>query len=96
MAAERRIDTPDSFTADEDEPLIAIITVENGREVVRYVASDEVADRATLPQAIQDALALGGAWSDLDWDEVEAELYRIRHSNPPSPPVAFDWLDEPQ
>jgi hypothetical protein len=37
-------------------------------------------------KAVQDALALAGAWGERDWNEVEAELDRIRHSSKPTPP----------
>jgi hypothetical protein len=39
-------------------------------------------DRVTL-----DALSVLGAWDDLDWDDMEAAFDRMRHENPPSPPV---------
>lgn len=38
-------------------------------------------------QPMQDALELAGAWGDRDWNEVEAELDRIRHSSKPTPPI---------
>ena len=37
-------------------------------------------------KAIKATLALAGAWGDRDWNEVEAELDRIRHSSKPTPP----------
>lgn len=37
-------------------------------------------------KAVKEALALAGAWRDRDWNEVEAELNRIRHSSKPTPP----------
>ena len=40
-------------------------------------------------QAIQETLALAGAWGDRDWSEVEAELDRIRHSSKPTPPFSL-------
>ena len=40
-------------------------------------------------KAIQEALALAGAWGDRDWNKVEAELDRIRHSSKPTPPFAL-------
>ena len=40
-------------------------------------------------KAIQEVLALAGAWGDRDWDEVEAELDRIRHSSKPTPPFGL-------
>jgi hypothetical protein len=75
--------------ADEDEPLIALVFEENGREVVRYFTSDEEADAAVGPDSIQAALDLAGAWSDLDWDEMVEGLDRIRHESPPSPPISI-------
>jgi hypothetical protein len=40
-------------------------------------------------KAIKEALAMAGAWGDRDWNEVEAELDRIRHSSKPTPPFAL-------
>ena len=37
-------------------------------------------------KAIKETLALAGAWGNRDWNEVEAELDRIRHSSKPTPP----------
>jgi hypothetical protein len=37
-------------------------------------------------KAVDEALALAGAWGERDWNEVEAELDRIRHSSKPTPP----------
>lgn len=39
-----------------------------------------------LRTSVKEALALAGAWGDRDWNEVEAELERIRHSSKPTPP----------
>lgn len=43
--------------------------------------------RASDSANIQRALDLAGAWSDLDGDEMERALDRIRHASPPTPPV---------
>ena len=40
--------------------------------------------------SIQKALSLAGSWSDLDWDDVERELYRIRQSGKP---ISWDLLE---
>ncbi|HUY77120.1 MAG TPA: hypothetical protein VMV29_10140 [Ktedonobacterales bacterium] len=37
-----------------------------------------------LPESVRVALALGGAWSDLQVDDEFAALDRIRHATPPS------------
>jgi hypothetical protein len=42
-------------------------------------------------RSIQKALDLAGAWSDMDWDVVEQELYRIRHET--GKPVSWDFLE---
>lgn len=70
---------------DEDQPLIAIPMDEDGRRGVAYYTSDATADAALTDEAVQRAKALAGAWADLDWDEVAAELHRIRHEASPAP-----------
>jgi hypothetical protein len=55
---------------------------------VRYFAGD--GDAAPAPGAdatLAAALAVIGAWSDLDWEEFSGELDRIRHASPPTPPI---------
>lgn len=42
-------------------------------------------------RSIQKALDLAGSWSDLDWDVVEQELYRIRHEA--GKPVSWDFFE---
>lgn len=49
-----------------------------------------------LPPSVRAALALGGAWSDLQDDDEFAFFDRIRHESKPSPPMEeqLAWLDE--
>jgi hypothetical protein len=68
-------------------PLIGIIVEEKGEEVVRYFTDEKAADVAVSPSASQDALAIIGAWRDLDWEETVACLDRIRHESKPTPPI---------
>lgn len=70
-----------------DQPLIAVIFEEGGQEVVRYFTDESEVDAALPQDAIQRALSLAGAWSDLDWEEAEEELDRIRHQSQPTPPI---------
>lgn len=53
-------------------------------------------EEAHLPKRIRDALAAIGAWRDLQDDDEFDALDRIRHANPPSPPMdeQLRWLDE--
>ncbi len=71
----------------DDQPLIGVIERQNGRDVVRYFADEEAADGAIPRSATQAALAVIGAWSDLDWDETIKALDRIRHESKPTPPI---------
>jgi hypothetical protein len=75
------------FVAHRNQPLIGVISHDEGREVIHYFAAE--ADAASSSNAIQEVLNLAGSWSDLNWDIVEEELYRIRHENPPSPPISL-------
>ena len=61
-----------------------------------YFWTEEEADAAITDDDIKSALDTAGSWSDLglDWEEVEAELYRIRHSSPPTPPIEFDFDED--
>jgi hypothetical protein len=73
--------------ADDDQPLIAVPLDEDGRRRVAYYTSDAAADAALPDAAVRRALDLAGAWADLDWEEALAELDRIRHQSPPTPPA---------
>jgi len=75
------------FLVRYDQPLIGVPLQENGHEVIRYFADEDAADAAVPDSATQEALSAIGAWSDLDWEEMEEALYRIRHDTPPTPPI---------
>ena len=77
-----------SFAGRRDQPLIGVIVADGDEESVRYFTDETEADAAATPASVQRALSLLGAWSDLDWEEAEAELDRIRHANPPTPPIS--------
>ena len=78
---------PGSLLVEGDQPLIALPLEEDGREVERYFVEETAAEGTGSARSIAEALRLGGAWSDLDWGEMERELYRIGHGNPPTPPI---------
>lgn len=50
-----------------------------------------------LPSSVRTALALGGAWSDLQTDDEFVAFDRMRHESLPSPPseAQLAWLDDP-
>jgi hypothetical protein len=77
-----------SVKADPGQPLIGVISEEQGHEVVRYFTTEQDADRVLVEDTTQAALALTGAWSDLAWDELAKALDHIRHESQPTPPLA--------
>lgn len=64
----------------------------NAEKEVHYFtesAQEDTAERESTmtSPSVQEALDLAGAWDDLDWDEMEQALYRIRHESKPTPPI---------
>ncbi len=78
-----------SVQAEPGQPLIGVISGEAGHEVVRYFTREQDAEQSLSANSTQEALALAGAWSDLEWKELEEGLARIRHGSPPTPPLAL-------
>jgi hypothetical protein len=85
--AELPVSPPAGFVAAADQPLIGVPLRENGHEAVRYFTDEASADAALASDATAAALAVIGAWSDLDWDKLEQALDRIRHESRPTPPI---------
>jgi hypothetical protein len=88
--AERQPTDGGSLLVRDGEPLIGIIVVENGQEFTRYFADEAAADAAISKDDVEAALAAIGAFSDLDFDEMMADLDRIRHESKPTPPIDLD------
>lgn len=78
------------ITTTQHQPLIGIPFQENGKEVIRYFSEEAQADKAVSDDATQKALALAGAWRDLDFDEMLEALDHIRHDSKPTPPIELD------
>ena len=87
--AEQQLGRTAGFIVQRNQPLIGIISHDDGQEVVHYFAEKAEADAAISSNAIQVILNLAGSWSDLNWDVVEKELYRIRHESSPTPPLSL-------
>ncbi len=64
----------------------------SGRRVTqrRKGAKQEVDAPTTLSRGAQDALSLIGAWSDLDWEQLAADLDRLDHETRPTPPIDLE------
>jgi hypothetical protein len=81
-------DPPRSLRVTRGQPLIGLMLDENGREVTRYFVDETAADAMSSNSVTHAALQTIGAWSDLDWDDIEAELERIRRESMPTPPIS--------
>lgn len=82
-----RLDRRQHFITQRNQPLIGIFQRDNGHEVVQYFTEEPQPDQATRSHSIQEVLNLAGSWHDLDWDDIEEELYCIRHESQPTPPL---------
>jgi DNA/RNA-binding domain of Phe-tRNA-synthetase-like protein len=78
-----------SLQGDLGQSLIGVIAEDQGHEVVHYFTKEQEADKVMVHNTTQDALALAGAWSDLEWDELEKALESIRHESHPTPPLSL-------
>ncbi len=59
----------------------------DGEELVHYVADEAELEESSGQSSVERALALAGAWSDLDPDEMLDALDEIRHQGKPTPPI---------
>ena len=87
MAAQRQTRLDAGFAVTPDRPLIGIVVIEEGQEVVRYFADQQDIAAIFGTPTIEDVRSLAGAWADLDWEEALDELDRIRHESQPTPPI---------
>lgn len=87
--AEQHLDRKAGFVVSRNQPLIGIFSHDDGQEVVHYFSEEAEAEAAISSNGIQEILNLAGTWSDLNWDLVEEELYRIRHESSPTPPLSL-------
>lgn len=87
--AEQQSSRTAGFIVQRNQPLIGIISHDEGQDVIHYFAEEAEADAAISSNVIQEVLNLAGSWSDLNWDVVEEELYRIRHESSPTPPISL-------
>jgi hypothetical protein len=87
MAAKQRLGQVTSLAVRPDLPLIGVVLIENGQEVVRYFANEADADTVIASHVTTNTRSLAGAWADLDWEEAIDALDRIRHDSEPTPPI---------
>ena len=87
MPAEQQHIHESSLAVHTDQPLIGIVLVEDGQEVVHLFVDEADADAAVAEHSWSVARTLAGAWNDLDWDETVDELDRIRHESVATPSI---------
>jgi hypothetical protein len=78
-----------SIAVRSTQPLVGVF-VEDDSDLVRYFVDDRAAPQPQPSADARAALSVIGAWSDMDWDELADSLDRIRHANPPTPPLDID------
>lgn len=77
----------DSLRVGPGQPLIGVVVREGGQQVTRFfTGTDRGADRPS-GRARKGMRSFAGIWSDLDWEETEQALDRIRHESKPTPPI---------
>lgn len=75
-----------SLAVPSNQPLIGVLVEEDGRQIVRY-STDDATEASNADATVHAALSVIGAWSDLDWEDLSADLDRIRHESQPTPPI---------
>lgn len=87
MATDRHVDDTDTLLIPPGQPLIVLPFEVDGHEIERYFADEESTDAAVSEDDLQLAMDAIGAWSDLDWDELEGALEGNRRDMSPTPPI---------
>jgi hypothetical protein len=80
-----RVNATPKPAAQPGQPLIGVFIDPNDDDLT-FFASEAEAEAAITEEAIRDALAQAGVWSDLDWDELEAALEEIDRGGTATPP----------
>jgi hypothetical protein len=62
------------FSARQDEPLIGVILGDADNQVVFDFAHEQELDELPVADDARVAQELAGAWSDLNWEQMEHEL----------------------
>ncbi len=76
-----------SVVADMNQPLIAVLVEQNGKDVVRYFVDEAQADAVLGQDGTKQPIKLAGIWNDLDGEAMLADLERMRHASKPTPPL---------
>jgi hypothetical protein len=91
MQQRRRSSDPTTshlLIVEAEEPVIGIPYEDaEGNELWRYFSNEEDAETFARSVRGNDPPSMAGVWSDLDWDEMEDALDRIRHDSVPTPPI---------
>jgi hypothetical protein len=70
-----------------NQPLIGVPSAGLGQDVTYYFTTEQDQDAVVSTELNRTALQAVGGWQDLDWDEVESALERIRQTSQPTPPI---------
>lgn len=87
MVRTRPVPKADSQFAKQPEQAPIGLFLDPESAELTYFASEEAAEAAIPDSAVEATLNSAGMWSDLDWDEMEAAIERIRRQSVPSRPL---------
>jgi len=66
------------------------LTLKRDNKIVAVLTPVETEKKQQNKKALEETLALAGAWKDLDFDDMLQQLDKIRHESKPTPPLALD------
>lgn len=91
---QRAMEHIDELPPDVQEEIAALIEewAEPAEMVPQANGHQPDVSEADLPKTVRDALAMMGAWRDMQDDDEFAALDRIRHESEPTPPIELDDL----
>ncbi len=64
--------------------------LQRDNKIVAVLTPVETARNHQNKEAIEETLALAGAWKDVDFDDMLEQLTTIRHASKPTPALELD------
>ena len=87
LAEEVKVTQTPRILKKADETVAILMPVGTATKPKKKRAKTKAETPNANKKALEATLALAGSWKDLDWNEMEAELDRIRHHSKPTPPL---------
>lgn len=88
MSIEEQSESLHQIVVEGDQPLVSIPTIRHdGTVSVTYLVDDDEIVDPMPAESVAKLRSLAGVWNDISWEEMEADLHRIRHESVPTPPL---------